>query len=449
MTKIGNSIFEVLYGHITKSSYCEETVKTMNTHSPNALIQAYVHRNADYELTPLALSVIQEACIDGSSTYDIGKCYSSILYEGAYDIPIYTIHDAIEPYENGPVECGEYFLQGVTLPLPTYNGEKITIPNAFYSYALVRKLFDYGYIENKNITHQIIAKRKLKGDTFKDFTSYCYNTFGDKVGKQLVNRFIGSLGSKTDKSYAGFLTSSFDSVVAAWMDDVESICTVNEIDASNTKVYLFKRNRETTKLENHASIWRHVISMSVLKLVDAYRSLPLALKGRVVALSTDSITILDGGNAFPMKGVQPFEMKHMGELFQEEEVSIPWSDIDVCEDPLTYEGKREGRGHIYHGIPGSGKTKKLLEVARENDLILCFTNKACENIHQRSNGKLNIRAFDSYFSKEQGSKKHCEMLNGKRVFVDEFSMAPNKWMTLLYVAFYKYGIEVYLFGGPN
>ena len=364
-----------------------------------------------------------------------------------YDIPIYTIHDAIEPYKNGPIECGEYFLQDVALPFDTYNGERVVLPNAFYSHALVRKLLDYGYISNKNITHELRAQRKLRGDTFKDFVSYCYNSFGPKVGKELINRFIGSSGSKTNKSYAGFLTSSFDSVVAAWMDDFETHCTVNQIRQGDDELYIFKRHKETTKLENHTSIWRHVISIGVLKLIEACRS----LKGLVVALSTDSVTIFNGPeNTCPVKGSEEFEMKHMGHLKREEKVHIPWGNHTINFDPLAYVNpKNLGKGHIYHGIPGSGKTKKLLELAKPEDLVFCFTNKACENIRQRSNNTLNVRTFDSYFSGEKGSKKHCEMLKGKRVFVDEFSMVPNKWMTLLYKTFCKYGIEVFLFGDPN
>ena len=173
--------------------------------------------------------------------------------------------------------------------------------------------------------------------------------------------------------------------------------------------------------------------------------------GKVVAFSTDSVTIFKPPeNGCPVKGSQEFIMEHMGQLFREEKVHVPSGDYTINCEPLEYKrAAKIGTGHIYYGIPGSGKTKKLLEIARPDDLVFCFTNKACENIRDRSNGSLNVRTFDSYFSGEKGSKKHCEMLKGKRVFIDEFSMVPNKWITLLYKAFCKHGVEVYLFGDSN
>ena len=40
-------------------------------------------------------------------------------------------------------------------------------------------------------------------------------------------------------------------------------------------------------------------------------------------------------------------------------------------------------------------------------------------------------------------------LQGKTIFVDEYSMTPNKWMTKLYEAFTKYKLTVYMFGDTN
>ena len=40
-------------------------------------------------------------------------------------------------------------------------------------------------------------------------------------------------------------------------------------------------------------------------------------------------------------------------------------------------------------------------------------------------------------------------IKNKTVFVDEFSMVPNKFMTLLYKLWSQYGIKIYMFGEPN
>ena len=58
MTKIGNSIFEALYGYLPKSSYNQETVETLNANSPNALIQAFVFSDTDYSRIPTTHAVL-------------------------------------------------------------------------------------------------------------------------------------------------------------------------------------------------------------------------------------------------------------------------------------------------------------------------------------------------------------------------------------------------------
>ena len=40
-------------------------------------------------------------------------------------------------------------------------------------------------------------------------------------------------------------------------------------------------------------------------------------------------------------------------------------------------------------------------------------------------------------------------LDGKTIFIEEFSMVPNKWMTIIYKAFSMFNLTVYMFGDPN
>jgi len=55
--------------------------------------------------------------------------------------------------------------------------------------------------------------------------------------------------------------------------------------------------------------------------------------------------------------------------------------------------------------------------------------------------------FDSFFCEWKGRDTYS--LAHKTVFVEEFSMVPNKWITRVYQAYGLYGIKVYLFGDPN
>ena len=102
-------------------------------------------------------------------------------------------------------------------------------------------------------------------------------------------------------------------------------------------------------------------------------------------------------------------------------------------------------------MPGSGKSTKLIDIANSDDVILCFTNKACDNLRRkakvRNKGDLKIHTFESYFNPEvRGIRESVKLMKNKRILVDEFCMAPNKFMTILYMGWLAYDIEIHLFG---
>ena len=89
----------------------------------------------------------------------------------------------------------------------------------------------------------------------------------------------------------------------------------------------------------------------------------------------------------------------------------------------------------------------------KNPLVLPFTNKAIENVKSKliSSGMdkdvvNNIcRTFDSYFCEWSDASYHHESLKNKTLFIEEFSMVPNKWMTKIYNAYIEFGNKVYMF----
>ena len=124
-------------------------------------------------------------------------------------------------------------------------------------------------------------------------------------------------------------------------------------------------------------------------------------------------------------------------------------------DTSNYESKR-GKGVIYTRQAGCGKTTKLCQLVmkEENPLFLSFTNKAIENVKsklvrmgmERRVANNVCSTFDSYFCEWKG--RNVDSLENKTIFVEEFTMVPNKWMTLLYKAFTQFH-EVHMFGDPN
>lgn len=124
----------------------------------------------------------------------------------------------------------------------------------------------------------------------------------------------------------------------------------------------------------------------------------------------------------------------------------------------------EGDSCIYYGQAGCGKTTKVVKLAltAKDPIILSFTSKAIENAksrfqkyykekgrqyqyrgfnlcfsiyseseddeekHKNYNDELDMKCFtfDSYFC--EYNRRDITSLNGKTIFIEEYSMVPNK-----------------------
>ena len=116
---------------------------------------------------------------------------------------------------------------------------------------------------------------------------------------------------------------------------------------------------------------------------------------------------------------------------------------------------RSKTGKIYYGMPGCGKSWRLCKLIYENRekcSILSHTNKAVSNIknilqtnHNMSLEEVNklCHTFESYF---YDNVRGIDYLKDKIVYVDEYTITPNRYMTLLYQAFTKHDITVIMSG---
>ena len=154
-----------------------------------------------------------------------------------------------------------------------------------------------------------------------------------------------------------------------------------------------------------------------------------------------------------------FSTKKIGKAYVTDS-RLAYFEKCYCEN-MTFEDykTKKGKGFIFIGQARSGKTTKLCQMVVEakNPLVLSFTNKAIENVKSKliSSGMdkdvvNNIcRTFDSYFCEWSNASYHPESLKNKTLFIEEFSMVPNKRMTKIYNAYIEFGNKVYMFGDPN
>ena len=173
--------------------------------------------------------------------------------------------------------------------------------------------------------------------------------------------------------------------------------------------------------------------------------------------NTDGIYISNPKKSFRNKKDVKFSTKKIGRSYVTESELVYFEkryreNIDISDYTSDI-----GKGIMINGQAGSGKTTKLCNMVEKakNPLVLAFTNKAVENVKNRlikmdydkDEANKTCYTFDSYFCEWNG--RNIDSLDGKTIFIEEFSMVPNKWITIMHKAFTMFNNKIYMFGDPN
>ena len=298
------------------------------------------------------------------------------------------------------------------------------------------------------IKYKITTKKALKPDTFKYFMEYLFNEFPEAEAKRLANSFIGELGRKYSRTNTGFTCTEYETAMCCWTRAMAEGRNVT-VDHFND-IYLVKEQNCGRIFTDNTSINRFVVSEAILKLLQLIWECH-GKDSKLYAYNTDGIFITNPKLKLKRKKDVKFETKRIGRAYVTE-TELVYFEKKYREnmDYESYEMCR-GKGCIYNGQAGSGKTTKLCEMVKEteNPLVLSFTNKAIENVKERlgEDYKNVCHTFDSYFC--EWREMYKDVLKEKTIFVEEFSMVPNKWMTKIYEIFTKYDNMIYMFGDPN
>ena len=472
-TSLASALFKQICGYLPQSTYNVCAREMLDDYYPRALQWCTT-----------------EDIPDDVVNIDISKSYPNVLLNNCVPIPVYSIHNVVEPFQckSDLRKCGEFYIEETVL----YNyGTPLKIEAGFYSSALVSYLVDELTMPIKQIKYKIVSKKALKPDTFKPFLKHVFETFSEDKAKRLANSFIGDLGRKYNKTNTGFTCVEYDTAMACWTQGIKDGRNI-VIDSYN-EIYLIKEQKCERLFSDNTSVNRFVVSQAILKCLELIREC-YGKKSALYAYNTDGIFITNPRVILQNKKDVVFEIGNIGKAYI--------TDSPLCyferhyRENMDFESYKaeKGKGCMYNGQAGSGKTTKLCEMVMKTDkpIVLSFTNKAVQNVKDRlkkmgcdsskpfeglpvkmSSKNKNFRSyveeiktraeknkidpdaichtFDSYFCEWNGmtTETNLKSLEDKTVFIEEFSMVPNKWMTLIYKAFVLYGIKVYMFGDPN
>ena len=435
-TQLATSIFRQIGGKIPESCYNDKTRQILDDFSPRALQQC----STDDFPTDV-------------DNFDICKCYPSVLLNNEYKIPVYDIHDVIVPFagENELDKIGEFYIDESVVKI---HENEIKIEAGFYSNILVQFLVQEFGLPLSQIKWQITTKKYLEPSTFEKTIKFYFENFAESEAKIMANSFIGELGRKYNKTNSGFTSTDYDTAMCCW---THAMAEGRNLSIDEYNGLFFIREQHCQRLfSDNTSVNRFVISGAVLQLLQLMQA-SVGEESKLVAYNTDGIFVTDPLIDFPHKKSVEFKIQNIGNAYKTD--SKPVYFEKKYRENLDFDGYEIelGKGQVVTGQAGSGKTTLLCQMVAEceNPIVLSFTNKAVENVKMRLCKVENLKhdpnkichTFDSYFC--EWNEDNFKELRKKTVFVEEYSMAPNKWITLIYKAFLIYKIEVNMFGDPN
>lgn len=433
-TQIANSIMSKIFTiNFLKSTFNKQTRDILNDFQCTALIQSIDERCNDFRFWKIVKSL------------DIFKSYSYMLIINKFDFPIFDINCDVKPFtEDIKITCGLYYINRTIIK--PWN---IVLKPAFYSWNLIIYLLNKRMIKISDIKYYVKASYNLKSDIFKKLVIFCYEKFPSQA-KNLINSLIGSFNVKFHKYDKYCLTDNLE-VLSALIYDHENQNKLFDITTLKS-IFLFRSISNIRTQDDDSGIYSHVISGGIINLLELCSR--LSNKDQLISVNTDCIYYI-GKEFYDDKNINKDNvLTNIGKIRRQDVKNIKMyyeledeEILDLNKYPIKY-----GSGNLFFGQAGCGKTHNLIEKIKENKdnvIVLCPTNKACENINNRYGSDI-ASTFDSFLNENLNNEQKINKFNKDTVLlIDEFSMISKKWMYIIYQAYIKHNFKIYMYGDPN
>jgi len=369
-------------------------------------------------------------------SFDIVRCYSSILIENSENWGIPCSFDHIQKFD-GDLVVGEYYVERV------FNVHGITYGNDWYSLVWIKYALGENWITFDDIKHVIKFSGGYSKDYFKKFTEEIIEKF-PMESKSIVNQLTGFFGKKFWTNEKGMLTDDYNTALGTYFFETEKHNSVT-IDSLNNYFFLRSIDKKE-RTSGYVSIYRQIIDNSYIKLNEMRKK----VGGTAVGYTTDSIKVVYPNKDIVSKIEHKMFMQNKfkpGDYKIENKVIIRGRYFDELQAERNEKPKFEyvkGKvNYIYEtsdnlneviefvkknncfiiGEAGCGKTEMIKRVyKKETDAVLTTTNQNCEVLRDRN---VECKTMASTFNKFKKSKIN---IYGKNIHVDEYGMVETKFM---------------------
>ncbi|KAI8996194.1 hypothetical protein BC832DRAFT_595538 [Gaertneriomyces semiglobifer] len=389
---------------------------------------------------------------------DKPKCYQSSWYEMPLDFPVFSIFDDTELYcadksKNGTA-AGWYYIETENV-IPCEG-------NGWYSNVILKKCRDEKIPHE--VTHMIIASRRIKHDYFRSYIDMVVSKTG-KDAKILINSMIGLIGKRFTKDHLSTLfVSGIDEGIhyfnkfqleKQWMP---TIAQKFSKDLHGVDLYQVTAARTVTDMNTHRPIRKQIIDYANCLLYDMIKN-TVGHISKVVSVKTDCIVVKKGdvfiGNLYKYRiedrlpevhkplnlprstrtvaTDDPFPNRVELKILKGQDGAKMLLDAVKGQSCRIQAGAGHGKSHLLKGL------KSHLEDQQREVLVLAPTNCAAFNIDGKTIHKGLKISPDDDVSHLKHRKRPDDLL------IDEISQIPSYLWNMIAV-YKRKGCRVFLFG---
>ena len=156
--------------------------------------------------------------------------------------------------------------------------------NGWYSYPIVKYGLDNNIINGEDIKHEIIPSYTLQNNLFVPFVKYIlsqYNESFDLLFKNIINSYIGTLGSKVKKTGKFFITDNVQEAAYCCMK-------YNNFPYQTDGLYEVHDCTKEYKEDSYIPIFNHILDLEAIELHKMQQLLE-SFGGKTVYLNTDQV----------------------------------------------------------------------------------------------------------------------------------------------------------------
>lgn len=356
-------------------SITADLINEFNGAMPKSNLNLQVSKNLrKYPKIPYmeALKVISERQSHNAFSVDIRRCHTSIIYNRKHSIGIFRPNNTIRKYRGEIIEGSMYFInKHIKLG-------SIKINKAFYDSQFISLLLKEEFITEADLTFEIVPSFTLRADYFKSIIDKIYKIL-PTFTKDLINKFIGTLGVKDIKVINGELSTS---------EQFKNFWTSNKglyKQLGNGNLNLLYNLDVKDAINTNLPIYNGILDMTYYKLYEMEKQVKAIIPDiQPIYIHSDSITFYKQG--LTLTG----NIKHTGFSLEKKQIHSEFNtqcdiepyDSDDEDDDITTLNIDDVLKQLNSTIPLEYQNENKLGIYRieRTDIPLNISKKEFENI---------------------------------------------------------------------